>query len=104
MKGRISLFEVPIRVITPDGKGTAVAWVDYGKDSLWIISFPPKIGECLIYANAEIKVEEGTPDLPGRLREVIRNTCQSIYQSVAICPGYRQALQWFVCHQLSTLS
>lgn len=86
MQSQPSLLDIPIPVITPDGKGTAIAWIDCGKNSLWIVSFPPKIGECWVYANTEIKIEGLIPSLPGRLGEAIQNTSKKIDQSITICP------------------
>ena len=45
-----------IPVVTPDGKGEAIGWIDYGKDDdlLWIV-FLQKNGECWIYPNPEIR-------------------------------------------------
>lgn len=45
-----------IPVVTPDGKGEAMGWIDYGKDDdlLWIV-FLQKNGECWIYPNPQIR-------------------------------------------------
>lgn len=45
-----------IPVVTPDGKGEAIGWMDYGKDEdlLWIV-FLQKNGECWIYPNPKIR-------------------------------------------------
>ena len=41
-----------IPVVTPDGKGEAIGWIDYSKDDdlLWIV-FLQSNGECWIYPN-----------------------------------------------------
>jgi hypothetical protein len=46
----------PIPVVTADGKGEAIGWIDYGKDDdlLWIV-FLQKNGECWIYPNPQIR-------------------------------------------------
>lgn len=45
-----------IHVVTPDGKGEAMGWLDYGKDDdlFWIV-FLQKNGECWIYPNPQIR-------------------------------------------------
>ncbi len=45
-----------IPVITPDGKGEAIGWIDYSKDDdlLWIV-FLQSSGECWIYPNPQIR-------------------------------------------------
>lgn len=45
-----------IPVVTPEGKGEAIGWIDYGKDDdlLWIV-FLQKNGECWIYPNPQIR-------------------------------------------------
>jgi hypothetical protein len=45
-----------IPVVTADGKGEAIGWIDYGKDDelLWIV-FLQKNGECWIYPNPQIR-------------------------------------------------
>ena len=45
-----------IPVVTRDGKGEAMGWIDYGKDDdlLWIV-FLQKNGECWIYPNPQIR-------------------------------------------------
>jgi hypothetical protein len=45
-----------IPVVTPDGKGEAIGWMDYGKedDLLWIV-FLRMNGECWIYSNPQIR-------------------------------------------------
>jgi hypothetical protein len=45
-----------IPVVTADGKGEAVGWIDYGKDDdlLWIV-FLQKNGTCWIYPNPQIR-------------------------------------------------
>lgn len=43
-------------VVTPDGKGEAIGWIDYGKEDhlLWIV-FLAAQGECWIYPNPQIR-------------------------------------------------
>ncbi len=94
MNSRIAEFDVPISVLTPDGKGNAIAWLDFGKDSLWIVHLRSK-GECWIYANTEIQVEKIAHGLTAQLSEAIKNTSLTIHQPVAACPAYREALRWF---------
>jgi len=44
-------------VLTPHGKGEALAWLDFGKYSLWIVRLKPG-GECWAYSNQEILAEK----------------------------------------------
>ncbi|MFT3780906.1 MAG: hypothetical protein QM790_02750 [Nibricoccus sp.] len=45
-----------IPVITADGEGEAIGWIDYSKDDdlMWIV-FLNKNGECWIYPNSKIR-------------------------------------------------
>jgi hypothetical protein len=94
MNSRIAEFDVPISVLTPDGEGKAMAWMDFGNDSLWIVRLRSK-DECWIYANTEIQVEKIAPGLPVKLSEAIKNAGLMIHPPVAACPAYREALRWF---------
>jgi hypothetical protein len=98
MNSRIAEFDVPISVLTPDGEGKAIAWMDFGNDSLWIVRLQSK-DECWVYANTEIQVEKIAPGIaPGlavKLIEAIKNTSFAIHPPVAACPAYREALRWF---------
>jgi hypothetical protein len=44
-------------VLTPHGKGEALAWLDFGKHSLWIVRLKAE-GECWAYSNQEIRAEK----------------------------------------------
>jgi hypothetical protein len=90
---RITQFDTPIPVLTPDGEGSAMAWMNFGKDSLWIVRLQSK-DECWIYANTEIQVEKIAPGLTAQLSEAIKNT-SLLHLPVAACPAYREALRWF---------
>jgi len=94
MNSRIAEFDVPISVLTPDGEGKAMAWMDFGKDSLWIVRLQSK-DECWIYANTEIHVEKIADGLAVKLSEAIKNTGLTIHPPAAACPAYREALRWF---------
>ena len=94
MNSRIAEFDVPISVLTPDGEGDAIAWMDFGNDSLWIVRLQSK-DECWIYANTEIQVGKIAPGLAAQLSEAIKNTSLTIHPPVAACPAYREALRWF---------
>ena len=93
MNSRIAEFDVPISVLTPDGEGNAIAWMDFGNDSLWIVRLQSK-DECWIYANTEIQVDKIAPGLAVKLSEAIKNT-SLLHQPVTACPAYREALRWF---------
>lgn len=45
-----------IPVVTPDGEGEAIGWIDYSKDDdlMWVV-FLKKNGECWIYSNSKIR-------------------------------------------------
>jgi hypothetical protein len=45
-----------IPVVTPDGKGEAIGWIDYSKDDdlLWVV-FLQNNGECWIYPNHQVR-------------------------------------------------
>ena len=94
MNSRIAEFDIPISVLTPDGEGNAVAWMDFGNDSLWIVRLQSK-DECWVYANTEIQVEKIAPSLAVKLGEAIKKTSLTRHPPVAACPAYREALRWF---------
>lgn len=91
---RITQFDTPIPVLTPDGEGNAIAWMDFGRDSLWIVHLRSK-AECWIYANTEIQVGKIAPGLAARVSEAIGNISLAVHPPVAACPAYREALRWF---------
>jgi hypothetical protein len=45
-----------IPVVTADGEGEAIGWLDYGKDDdlMWIV-FLKENGECWIYPNSKVR-------------------------------------------------
>jgi hypothetical protein len=49
-------LDPPIPVVTADGEGEAIGWMDYSKDDdlMWIV-FLKKNGECWIYPNAKVR-------------------------------------------------